>query len=55
LKIVEEEADETLYFLELISEINTDQSLVVELARLLDEGEQILKMIVSSINKARNG
>lgn len=54
LKIVEEEADESLYFLELIREINGDVSLERELSLLLDECEQILKMVVASINKAKS-
>ncbi|HSJ67671.1 MAG TPA: four helix bundle protein [Anditalea sp.] len=54
LKIVEEEADESLFFLELIKEINTNENLIEENSRLLNEGNEILSMIVASIKKAKN-
>ena len=52
LSIVVEEADETVYWLELIR----DAGLVKPelLADLLDEGEQILKIMASSRKTARN-
>ncbi len=51
LKIVEEEADETLYFLELLSEFNP--SLLNEIRVLHKEGDEILSIIVASIKTAR--
>ncbi len=48
LRIVEEEADESLYFLELLSEFYTERTGDIEL--LYKEGNEILSMIVSSIN-----
>jgi four helix bundle protein len=51
LKIVEEEADESIYFLELLSEFNPDFK--DELLRLINEGTEILKIIVASINTVR--
>ncbi len=53
LKIVEEEADESLFFLEIISEINTHQELKAELEYLLKEGNEILAIIVASIKTSR--
>jgi len=51
LKIVEEEADETVFFLELILEfeINFDD----EIRKLIKEGNEILSISVASINTAR--
>jgi four helix bundle protein len=51
LKIVEEETDETIYFLELLAENNSSYS--QQIAPLIDEATQILKMIVAAIVKAR--
>jgi len=53
LKIVEEEADESLFFLELIKEINTNTKLIEENERLLKEGNEILSMVVASIKKVK--
>lgn len=52
--LVEEEADESLFFLELIKEINTNPNLIDENGRLLKEGNEILSMVVASIKKAKN-
>jgi four helix bundle protein len=54
LKIVEEEADESLFFLEIISEINTDKDLKTEIEYLLKEGNEILAIVVASIKTSRN-
>ncbi len=51
LKIVEEEADETVYFLELLLEFNLDEKQII--LSLINEGTEILKIIVASINTAR--
>jgi four helix bundle protein len=51
LKIVEEELDESLFFLELILEFNP--SFEVEINDLYNEGETLLKIIVSSIVSSR--
>lgn len=51
LKITEEEADETIYFLELLREFNHNFS--DRITELINEGTEILKIIVSSINTTR--
>lgn len=49
--IVEEEADESAYWIEMLIETNlVKQNLVAD---LLDEAEQLTKFFVSSINTAR--
>lgn len=50
-KIVEEELDESLFFLELIVEFNKDKR--NKIAILYKEGQEILKMIVASIKTLR--
>jgi four helix bundle protein len=52
LKIVEEETDETIYFLQLLAEFNPINK--PQIAILIDEGTQILRMMVAAIVKARN-
>jgi len=52
LKIVEEETDETIYFLELLKEFNADFNERIDL--LINEGTEILKIIVASINTVRS-
>lgn len=51
LKIVEEELDESLFFLELLQEFNRE--LETEITELYIEGETLLKIIVSSIVSSR--
>jgi|SRR5436190_17141940 len=51
LKIVEEELDESLFFLELLEEFN--RSFETEIRELYNEGETLLKIIVSSIVSSR--
>lgn len=51
LKIVEEEADESIYFLELLLEFNPDYSNNIN--SLIREGTEILKIIVASINTSK--
>lgn len=51
LKIVEEETDETIYFLELLKALNDHYS--ESIAPLITEGTEILKIIVASINTTR--
>ena len=51
LKIVEEETDETIYFLQLLAELNKEKMNLIE--PLVNEGFEILKIIVASINTAR--
>jgi four helix bundle protein len=51
MKIVEEEADESLFFFELLAEFYTDRK--EELRVLYKEGDEILAMTVKSINTAR--
>jgi four helix bundle protein len=54
LKIVEEEADENNFFLEIILEISKNQELKSEMESLLKEGNEILAIIVASIKTSRN-
>ncbi|WP_189630186.1 four helix bundle protein [Roseivirga thermotolerans] len=50
LKIVEEEADECLYFMDLLTELNgTNLQLLKE---LMKEGDEILAIVVASIKTA---
>lgn len=51
LKIVEEEADESVYFLELLLAFNKEYSDII--MPLIDEGTAILRIIVASINTVR--
>ena len=53
LKIVEEEADESQFFLELILKINSNPDLVVEIERLIKEINEIIAIVVSSLKTAR--
>ena len=52
LKIVEEEADETLYWLELI--VETGLLPAVKLSPLMQETNEIVAMTVSAIKSQRN-
>ena len=54
LKIVEEEADESNFFLEILLEINKNEDLKLEMNTLLKEGNEILSIVVASIKTARN-
>ncbi len=49
--IVEEEADESLFWLELIKELELCKNTLIP--QLLKEGNEILSIVVSSINTAR--
>ena len=51
LKIVEEEADETLYFLELLMTINP--ALKIMIKPMYIEGNEILAIVVASLKTAR--
>ncbi len=53
MRIVEEEVDESMFFLELIYEFNRDRKDEVKV--LYSEGNEILSMTVSSINTALKG
>jgi four helix bundle protein len=53
LKIVEEEADESLFFLELLLTINSNQELTDEIERLIKESNELLAIVVSSIKTAK--
>lgn len=50
-KIVEEELDETLFFLEMLEEFNPEH--LAEIKELFTEGETLLKIIVASIVSSR--
>ncbi len=51
LKIVEEELDETMYFIELITEINPELSEIWQ--KSYNESEELLRIIVKSIGTVR--
>lgn len=51
LKIVEEEADGTVYFLELLLEFNKAEAEII--IGLINEGTEILRIIVASLKTAR--
>ena len=51
LKIVEEELDETLFFLELLVELNPE--LKERITPIYKEGNELLSIIVASINTMR--
>jgi four helix bundle protein len=51
LKIVEEEADETIYFLELLIALNEKHTDLIQ--PIISEGSEILKIVVASINTSR--
>ena len=51
LKIVEEEVDESVYWLELFEEITTDN--LIEIQQLKKEGNELLAITVASINTAK--
>ena len=51
LKIVEEEADESIYFLELMEQL--DSFYAKELTPLIREGNELLSIIVASINTSK--
>jgi len=53
LKIVEEEADESQFFLEFILEVQSDETLISELNRLIKEADEILSIVVASIKTSR--
>ena len=52
LKIVEEEADESMYFLEVLLEVNNKEH--IEIKRSHAEGNELLSIIVASIKTMRN-
>jgi len=52
LKIVEEEADESMYFLELLMEVSHKAH--VEIKRLHKEANELLSIVVASIKTMRN-
>ncbi|MEN2280962.1 four helix bundle protein [Algoriphagus sp. SE2] len=54
LKIVEEEADESQFFLEVINEINDNFELSSEIKRLIKEADELVAIIVASIKTSRS-
>lgn len=54
LKIVEEEADESQFFLEVLEEINSNQELIIEIRRLIKEADEIVAIVVASIKTSRS-
>jgi four helix bundle protein len=52
LKIVEEEADESMYFLELLLQVSHKEH--EEMKRLHAEGNELLSIVVASIKTMRN-
>jgi four helix bundle protein len=53
-KIVEEEADESQFFLELLQKFNHDESLRIEFDRLLKEVDELISIFVASLKTARS-
>lgn len=53
LKIVEEEADESQYFLELLLEVQRDLSLVEEIDRLRKGADELVAIVVASIKSVK--
>lgn len=51
LKIVEEELDESLFFLELLLEFDQHEQVVID--KLIKEAEELLRIIVATINSSR--
>ena len=51
LKIVEEESDESIYWMELL--VESDLMPVTRLAALLKEGDEILSIVVASLKQSR--
>ena len=51
MRIIEEEADETIYWMELL--IDADIVRRARIAELLDEADQILSIVISSIKTAK--
>jgi len=51
LKIVEEETDEAIYFLELLKEINDKNTKMID--SLIDEANELLAIFVASIKTAK--
>jgi len=54
LKIVEEEADEALYWMELLRECRFVQPKPAELGKLMVEGDEIVSIVVASIKTKRD-
>ena len=52
LKIVEEEADESMYFLELLLDVSVSEH--EKMKRLHKEGNELLSIVVASIKTMRN-
>jgi len=52
LKIVEEELDETLFFMELLVELNSE--IKEKITRIYKEGNELLSIIVAAINTLRS-
>jgi len=52
-KIVEEEADVSQFFLELLQKFNQDESLKIEFDRLLMEVDELISIFVASLKTAR--
>ncbi|WP_026954689.1 four helix bundle protein [Algoriphagus vanfongensis] len=54
LKIVEEEADESLFFLEMLEKICSKPELEPELTRLISKSNELVAIIVASLKTARS-
>ena len=52
LKIVEEETDESVYFFELLKELDNKNEILIY--KLMKEGNELLSIFVASIKTARN-
>ncbi|EAZ80764.1 four helix bundle protein [Algoriphagus machipongonensis] len=54
LKIVEEEADESQFFLEILEKISSKQDLRLEIERLIKESDELIAIVVASLKTARS-
>ena len=54
LKIVEEEADESQFFLEILEKISSKQDLRLEIERLIKESNELIAIVVASLKTARS-
>lgn len=54
LKIVEEEGDESQFFLEVIDDINDNPELTPEITRLIKEADELVAIFVASIKTSRS-
>ena len=54
LKIVEEEADESQFFLEILEKITSKPDLKPEIDRFIKESNELIAIVVASLETARS-